>query len=154
MTEAPNEGLRREVDRLQQHLGVPKIIPEIVSYQLDEKDNEFAGTPKSGFFGLLADKDTNIGIELLVRNEHRVAATIEKIELIIKMPGSAERAYPMENFDSIGTRTPVAFGSPQCGHVNCTIKNTSIRSLVRYPFVVRVTDGTNSVQESEERILS
>jgi hypothetical protein len=142
------EAQAKQLHEVSRQLEMPQIIPEIISCNLIETQRPGIGNFSAGILGLIDPNDTDVRIELRLRNENRVKATMQNCELVID-PGAYQRKHPADP-TQLDTTNYIEFGCPKNFTVLFKLTNTSIRTLANRPYCVAVTDGARNIRMSTQ----
>jgi hypothetical protein len=140
---------------LRRQLLEPKIIPEILSYEIEEVErprNVFLPDP-------FCDTDTIVKLSIRLMNEHRQPTTIQKCELSVRArpPGVLwgsvdEPIRDVQNYVRVNLDAPVEYGCPRSGWLFFRLQRRKKEDIIAGTLELSVTDGTGKTETARRYI--
>ena len=145
----------KEKGELQRKLVEPKIVPEIMKYELEE-----VARPASIIENFSPpNKDTIAKLAIRLKNEQRQSATIQQCDLSVqaRSPGITyfsrnELIHDVQNYVQLKLDSPIEYAIPHSGWLFFRFERRKKEDLIAGELELSVTDGTGKVSTASKHI--
>jgi hypothetical protein len=149
--------LQRQIEGLRRKLVEPKIVPEILQYEIGEVVRYPASVFSQGV--LRNDLDTIIKVAIRLRNDHKQPTTIQECALSVRTrpPGGVrgsvnEPNHNVQNYTHINLDVPIEYAWPCSGWLFFRMEHCKKEDLIAGDLELSVTDGTGKVSTATMHI--